>query len=125
MLWALGSASCDIIYEAGGTICCGHWILRLVILFIRQGVRFATGIGFCVSAYPTRDKGYSSLRALGFASCDVITRQGIRFVAGIGFCVVWYHIRARRFDLLRALGSAFCDITHETGDPISSDDWVL
>ena len=48
MLRALGSASCDIAHDARGTICCGHWILRLVISHTRQGVGFVTGIGFCV-----------------------------------------------------------------------------
>ena len=29
------------------------------------------------------------------------------------------------YNLLGTLGSVSCDITYETGDPISSDDWVL
>ena len=60
---ALGSASCDITHETrgticyghwvlrlviGGTICYGHWVLRLVIFHTRQGARFVTGIAFCV-----------------------------------------------------------------------------
>ena len=48
LLRALGSASCDITLETGGAICYGHWVLRLVISHTRQGVRFVTGIGFCV-----------------------------------------------------------------------------
>ena len=48
LLQAFGPASCDIIHETGGTICYGHWVLRLVISHTRQGVRFVTGIGFCV-----------------------------------------------------------------------------
>ena len=51
LLLALGSASCescDITYETRSTICFGHWALRLVISHIRQGVRFVTGIRFCV-----------------------------------------------------------------------------
>ena len=48
LLRALGSASCVIIYETRGTICYGYWVLRLVISHTRQGVRFVTGIAFCV-----------------------------------------------------------------------------
>ena len=48
LLRALGSVSCDITHETGGTICYGHWVLRLVISQTRQGVRFVTGIGFLV-----------------------------------------------------------------------------
>ena len=46
MLRALESASDDIIYETGGTLCYGHWVLRLVISYTRQWLRFVTGIGF-------------------------------------------------------------------------------
>ena len=38
----------DLLHERGGTICFGHWVLCLVISHTRQGVRFVTGIGFCV-----------------------------------------------------------------------------
>ena len=48
VLQSLGSASCDITHETTGTICYGHWVLRLVISHSRQGVRFVTGMGFCV-----------------------------------------------------------------------------
>ena len=68
MLRALESASDDIIYETGGTLCYGHWVLRsrdivyetvaticyrhwvlrLMISHTRQGLRFVTGIGCCV-----------------------------------------------------------------------------
>ena len=88
MFRALGSVSCDITHETGGTICYGHWVLRLVISHTRQG--------------------YDLLQALGSASCDIThetigticyghwvlrlvishTRQGVRFVTGIGFCVL-------------------------------------
>ena len=107
MLRALGSASCDITHETGGTICCGHWVLRLVISHTRQGVRFVTGIEFCVLRFHTRDNEYHLLRALGSASCDIThetgdsicfghrvrrlvipPRQGVRVVNGIGFCVL-------------------------------------
>ena len=49
VLRALGSASCDITHETMGEVCDGHWVLCLVIAHTRQGVRFLTGIGFCVS----------------------------------------------------------------------------
>ena len=49
LLRSVGSASCDITHETGGTICYGHWVLRLVISHPRQEVRFVTDIRFCVS----------------------------------------------------------------------------
>ena len=48
LLRALGSASRVIAHETRGTICYGHWVLRLVISHGRQGIRFVTGVGFCV-----------------------------------------------------------------------------
>ena len=48
MLRALGSASCDSRQETRGTIWYGHWVLHLVIADTRRGVRFVTGIGFCI-----------------------------------------------------------------------------
>ena len=69
-----------------------------MISHTRQGVRFVTGIGFCVLRY-----------------------QGVRFVTGIGFCVLWCHTRERGYDLLRVLGSDFLQafglrfVIHETG----------
>ena len=48
LLWALASASRDLSHETGGTICYVHWLLHLVISHTRQGVRFVTGIGFCM-----------------------------------------------------------------------------
>ena len=100
MLRALGSASCDITHKTGGTICYVHWVLRLVILYTRQEVRFVTG--------HTRDRGHDLLRAFGSASCDITqetgsaicdgqlvlclvishTRQEVRFVTSIAFCVL-------------------------------------
>ena len=88
LIRALGSVSCDIAHETGGTICYGHWYVRLVISHTRQEVRI--------------------VRALGSASCDIIhetggticyghcvlrlvishRRQGVGFVAGIGFRVL-------------------------------------
>ena len=98
MLCALGSASCDITHETGGTIRYGHWVLRLVISHTRQGVRFVTG---------------STLRS---ASCDITHETGVRFATGIGLC---------GYDLLRVLVSASCDITHETGGTICYGHLVL
>ena len=43
-----GFASCDTTHEKGGAICYGHWVLHLVISYVRQVVRFVTGIGFCI-----------------------------------------------------------------------------
>ena len=117
LLRALGSASCYITHETGGTICYGHWVLRFVISHRRQGVRFVThtkqaGGTICYKhCVPRRVISY--------------TRQGVRFVTGIGFCVLWYHTRDRGYDLLRALGSAFCDITHQTRGTICYGHWVL
>ena len=108
LLRALGSASCDNTHETGGTICYGHWVLRLVISHTRQGVRFLRGIGFCLLRYHTRDRGYDVLQALGSASSDIThetrgsiccghwllrlvishTRQGVRCATGLGFCVL-------------------------------------
>ena len=87
MLRALGSASCDITHETGGTSFYGHWVLRLVKSFTRRG--------------------YDLLRALGSASCDIThetagtvcyehwalrfvlthTKQLVRVITGIGFCI--------------------------------------
>ena len=47
-LRALGSASCDMTHDTGDSFGYGHWVLRLVISHTRQGVRFVTGIGFCI-----------------------------------------------------------------------------
>ena len=38
LLRALGSASCDITHESGGTVYNGHWVLRLMISRTKQGV---------------------------------------------------------------------------------------
>ena len=99
-----GSASCDIIHETKGAVCDGHWNLRLVISLTRQGVRFVTGIGFCVLSYHTQDRGYDLLRELGSASCDN---------------------RDNAYVLFRALLSASCKITHETGGTICCGHRVL
>ena len=165
MLRTLGSASCDIADETGGTVCYGHRVLLLVISHTKQGVRFVRGIGICVLCYHTRDRGYDLLRALGSASCDLAhetggticyghwvlhlvishTRQGVRFVTGIGFficcdithktgsticwrywdlCLVLSHTR-QGYDVLQVLCSAFSDIIHETMSTICYWHWVL
>ena len=97
---ALSSASCDITHETGSTICYGHWVqtrgtmcykhsvLRLVISYTRQGVRFVTGIGSasCDITHETRGTicyGHWVLRLV-----ISHTRQGVRFVTRIGFCVL-------------------------------------
>ena len=105
MLRTLGSASCDITHETGGTICYGHWVLRLVISHTRQG--------------------YELLRALGSASCDITNETRVRFVTGIGFGILRYHTGNRGYELLPPLGSASCDITHETVGTICYGQWVL
>ena len=107
--WDLSSASGDIIPETRDYIFCyGHWVLSLVISHTRQGVRFVTGIGFCLLGYHIRNREYDVLWALGSASCDSAhgtggticfghwiprllishTRQEVRFAPGIGVCVL-------------------------------------
>ena len=78
LLRALGSASCDITDETGGTICYGHWVQT------RGAICYRHSVLHLVIPY---------------------TRQG--------------------YDLLRALGSASCDITHETRGTICFGPWVL
>ena len=47
-LRALGSASSVITHEPGGTICYGHWVLRLVTSHMKEGVRVVVVKKFCV-----------------------------------------------------------------------------
>ena len=47
-LRALGSASSVITHEPGGTICYGHWVLRLVTSHMKEGVRVVLVKKFCV-----------------------------------------------------------------------------
>ena len=109
MLRAFGSVSCDITHETGGTICYGHWVLRLVISIThetRGTICYGRWVLPLVFSY-TR-QGYDLLQALRSASCDIThetggticyghwvlrlvishTRQGVRFGTGIGFCVL-------------------------------------
>ena len=89
MLRKLGSASCDVAYESAG-------------------VRFVSGIVFCILRYVTRDIGYDLFWALGSASCHIThetgatifywhwvlrllkshTRLEVRFVTGVGSCIL-------------------------------------
>ena len=107
-LRALGSASCDITHETGGTICYGHWVYASY--HIKHETEGTTCYGKWVLHLvmsPTNQRGYDLLVALCSASCDMShetegticfghwvlhlvishTRQGLRFVNGIGFCV--------------------------------------
>ena len=131
MFRPLGSASYDVIYEAGATICYRHWVLRLLISFTRQGV-------------------YDLLRALGSASCDIShdtedttcfdhwvlclvissTRQEepggiICYRCWFLFVMILRTARDRGDDLLCALGSAPCDIPYNIEDTICFGHWVL
>ena len=67
MIFCKNSASCDITHETRGTICYGHEVLHLVIAHTRQGVRFVTGIGFCILFYHAQDRMHDLLRASGSA----------------------------------------------------------
>ena len=48
LLRTLCSATCDILHDTGGAICCRHCVLPLEITHTRHGVRFVTGMGFCI-----------------------------------------------------------------------------
>ena len=108
MFRALESASYDITYESGGSICYGHWNLCLVISQTRQGVRFVTGFGICTFDISHETGGTVCYRHCGSASCDITyetggticyghwvlclvisyMRQGVRCVTGLGFYVL-------------------------------------
>ena len=119
MFRALGSASCDITHETG--------------------LRFVTGIGFCVLRYHTRDKGYDLKWELGSAADLRLvishTRQAVRFATGheTGGTICQGHWLLRLvisnssqgYDLFRVLGSASCDITHQTRGTICYGHWNL
>ena len=120
MFRALGSASGDFTHDTVGTICYWHWVLHFVISHTKQGVRFVTGIIFCI----LRDHGSASgniTHETGAMICYghwvlrlVIshTKNEVRCLIGIVFCILPYHTRDRGYDLLRALGSASFNITH-------------
>ena len=84
-----------ISHTRGGTICYGHWVLRLVIKHTRQGVRLKTGLGSASRDIIHETQGTICYRHLVLRLVISHTRHRVRFVNGI-----W-------FDLL-------CDITHET-----------
>ena len=88
MLRALGSASCDIPHETGGSICFGHWVRRLVISYTRQGVRFVRALGS--ASYDITHETGSTISCGHWVLCLVLshTRQAVRFATGIGFCVL-------------------------------------
>ena len=90
MLLALDSASFDITGETRGTICYGHWVLRLVISHTRQGVRFVTGIGFCgrsASCDITHKTGGTSFYGYWVLRLVIsLTRQRVRVFRGMWFC---------------------------------------
>ena len=107
MLWALGSASCDITYEKRGTICHGHSVLPLVISHTRQGVRFAIRELGSASRDITHETGNTMCyRHWVSASCDNTHETRGTFCYGH-----WV--------------SASCDISHETGGTICYGHWVL
>ena len=77
MLRALGSASCDITHKTGDTICCGHWVLRLVISHTREEVRVVLYGHWVLDLVILHTRqGYDLLRALGSASCDITHQTG-------------------------------------------------
>ena len=93
-----------------------------MITHTRQGVRFVTGIGFCVLC------GTGGRSCYGHWVLRLVitrTRQEVRFVTVIEFCVLCYLTRDNWYDLLRPLGSASCDITQEAGGTICDGHWVL
>ena len=139
LLLALGSGSCEITHETGDTICYVRWVLHFVIStrikrwlqvvtglgfciwrsHTGAGVRFVTGIVFCILWSRLRYSGGDDLlRALCSARCGITHETGVRFVTGIGFCILRYHTRHKGYELWRALGSASCDLIHETGGTI-------
>ena len=86
------SASCEISHE--------------------RGVRFVSGIGFCILIYHTRDWGYDLLQALGSAlQYDIVLLCKKQHVTGGTICT--------------KLASASCVITHETGGTIDFGHWIL
>ena len=87
MLRSKSSASCAIFPDIRGTICYGHWVLRLVISFMRQGCDLSRALSSA-----SRDISHETVgnlfRALDSASCDIFHETGLRFITSIGFCVL-------------------------------------
>ena len=75
-------------------------------------------LGFCISGYHARDRGYNLLRALGFASSDSThkTVGMISYGHWVLHLVISRTSQGVRF--VTALGSASCDSTHKTGGTI-------
>ena len=86
-------------------MCYGHWVLRFVLSHTKQGVRFVTGIGFCILCFYTRNKVCDFLPALGSASCDITHATG-------------------GYDLLRALGLSLVISHTKQGGTICYGHWV-
>ena len=102
------SESCEITHETGGTFCCGHWALRLVISHTRQG-----------SAHGDTTHEIGGTFCYGHWILYLVlspTKQEVQFATGFGFCILCFYPRNKVCDFLPALGSASCDITHKTGD---------
>ena len=83
MLRAVGSASCDITHETGGTICHGQWVLRRYELLRVLRVLGSASFDITHETPGTICYGLWVLRL-------VIShkRQGVRFVRGIKLCVL-------------------------------------
>ena len=114
LLLALGSASCEITHEIGSTIWYVRWLLHFVISPTKErGLRFVTGIGFCILRYHKRDKGYDLLRALGSASCDITHDTGGTIC--YGHWALGPVISHTRQGVQQAFGAASGNTTHETG----------
>ena len=148
MFGALGSASCEISHETGGTFCYVHWILRRVISHTRQqdwNTRNPESLPAslceshgCAGHMKYAPSGTNSvdlfIRAAGLIFlCHIIVlshgvlRRTLRLllVRVLSFCVLLYHTRDRGYDLVRALGSASWDIAHETASTICYRLWDL
>ena len=106
MLQALRSSSCDIIHETRGTICYGHWVLRLVISHTRQMLELVPKVDLLpVSGARTSTQVLRSTICCRCLGLELVLRSTI--------CCT-----REGYDLFRALGSVSCDITHETGGTI-------
>ena len=131
LLRALGSSSSDITHETKGTICYGHLVLHLVISYTRQGVRFVTGIGFCVCDITQETEGTMCYGhcAITHETGDILhvvishTRQRARFVTDIWFCILCYLTQDKGYDLLPPLGSA--SVISPTEGTMCYGHWVL
>ena len=85
---ALGSASCDITHETGGTICFGLCVLHLVISHTIQGYDLLRALCSVSCDILHETRGHDLLRALGLYLVISHTRHEVRFVTGIVFCIL-------------------------------------